>query len=262
VYVFLAVGFSVLSLRWIWAPSGAFRELPAVINGFQASIGLLLLSVTSATSLAEERTRGSLDVLLASPLPTSSIVWGKWWGAYRSVLVLAILPTLVAALLASNSGRWIGPLVILGLFLAYGAAITSLGLALATWIANLGRALALCVGAVVGVTVGSLPVVMSIFPDHGPSTPCIAMVSPFFGIGYYSDVVAGHERPETWPLATGFALFWIAVYAMSALVLGIAARDTFDRCLGRMPERPIVPPYVGRGWKPRRKPAAVILDEV
>jgi ABC-type transport system involved in multi-copper enzyme maturation permease subunit len=262
VYVVLAVGFSVLSLQWIWAPTGAFRELPAVISGFQASIGLLLLSVTSATSLAEERSRGSLDVVLASPLPTSSIVWGKWWGAYRSVLILAILPTLVASLLATNSGRWIGPLLILGLFLAYGAAITSLGLALATWIANLGRVLALCVAAVVGMTVGSLPVVLSIFSDRGPSTPCIAMVSPFFGIGYYSDVIAGHERPETWPLATGFAVFWIAVYGMAAVVLGIAARDTFDRCLGRMSERPIVPPYVRGGWKPKRKPAAVILDEV
>jgi hypothetical protein len=88
------------------------------------------------------------------------------------------------------------------------------------------------------------------------------MVSPFYGIGYYSDVIAGHERPDTWPLATAFAILWIGVYGAAAAVLGIAARDTFDRCLGRMPETPIVPPYVRRGWKPRQKPVAAILDEV
>ena len=52
-----------------------------MINGLQVSAGLLLLSVSAATSLAEERQRGSLDVLLATPLSTRSIVLGKWWGA-------------------------------------------------------------------------------------------------------------------------------------------------------------------------------------
>ena len=33
------------------------------MNGLQVGAGLLLLSVTAATSLAEERARGSLDLL-------------------------------------------------------------------------------------------------------------------------------------------------------------------------------------------------------
>ena len=43
--------------------------------------------------------------------------------------------------------------------LAYGAAITSLGLALATWVSRLGRAIALCVTAYVGLVIG--------WPDAG-----------------------------------------------------------------------------------------------
>ena len=52
---------------------------------------------------AEERVRGSLDVLLATPLSTRSIVWGKWWGTFRAVPLLAICPGAVAAVLAQES---------------------------------------------------------------------------------------------------------------------------------------------------------------
>ena len=80
------------------------RELGAVISGLQVAAGLLLLSVSAATSLAEERQRGSLDVLLATPLSTRSIVLGKWWGAFRGVPPLLVLPVLIAAALASHTG--------------------------------------------------------------------------------------------------------------------------------------------------------------
>ena len=57
------------------------RDLVATLNVFQVGVGLLLLSVNAATSLAEERMRGSLDVLLTTPLSTRSILAGKWAGA-------------------------------------------------------------------------------------------------------------------------------------------------------------------------------------
>ena len=43
---------------------------------------------------------GSLDVLLATPLSTRSIVLAKWWGAYRRVLVLAVMTVYVSVFLA------------------------------------------------------------------------------------------------------------------------------------------------------------------
>ena len=76
----------------------------AVIGGVQVSAGLLLLSVSAVTSLAEDRQRGSLDVLLATPLSTRSIVLGKWWGAFRGVPLLAVLPVLIAAALRRTPG--------------------------------------------------------------------------------------------------------------------------------------------------------------
>lgn len=100
---------------------------------------------------------GSLDVLLATPLATASVLWGKWWGAYRNVILMAILPGLIACL-SCRGGRWSGPPLVVGLVLAYGAA------------------------------------------------------------------------------------FRTAVYATAAAVLMVATRDTFDRCLGRIPDRPIARP--------------------
>ena len=98
-----------------------------VVNGLQVAGGLLLLSVSAATSLAEERQRGSLDVLMATPLPTRSIVWGKWWGTFRSVPPLLILPSLLTIALSFHTGHLWGVALMAALILAYGAAITSLG---------------------------------------------------------------------------------------------------------------------------------------
>ena len=83
-------------------------RLGVFVNGFQVAIGLLLLSVTAATSLAEERVRGSLDLLMSTSLSTREIVLGKWWGVYRAVPLLAILPTFVIGMLAyeRDAGPW------------------------------------------------------------------------------------------------------------------------------------------------------------
>ena len=130
---------------------GDARPRSAIMNVFQVALGLLLLSVGAATSLAEERVRGSLDVLLSTPMSTRSILAGKWWGSFRGVCSIVIWPAATAMFLADDRGTWVGYWLFLGLMLAYGAAITSLGLALATWVSRLGRAVALCVTAYVAV---------------------------------------------------------------------------------------------------------------
>ena len=61
------------------------------------------------------------------------------------VLWVAIWPAATTVFLVLDHGHWSNYLVLLGLVLAYGATITSLGLALATWVSRLGRAVALCV---------------------------------------------------------------------------------------------------------------------
>jgi ABC-type transport system involved in multi-copper enzyme maturation permease subunit len=257
-YIALAVGFSAVALHLAWQ-GGRQIDLAGVINGFVASIGLLLLSVSAATSLAEERATGNLDVLLTTPLPTSTIVWGKWRGTYWTVPLLALLPGMVAVALASQTGRWLGPPLVVGVILAYGAAVTSLGLALATWVGRLSLALALCVGAVVGVTIGAIPVAAILFHGPGNIGPCAAMASPFFGVGYFSAMI-GETRFHDFQLTVASAMFWSVFYATTAGGLLAATLLTFDRCLGRLPDRPALP-RLRPPAEMRRKPAPVLAEE-
>ena len=118
-----------LALQTIMSSPSTNREMIAITNVFQVAVGLLLLSVTATTSLVEERVRGSLDVLLSTPLSTRTILAGKWAGAFRSVPQLLFAPALTTLLLAGESGHWLAYLNFLGLLLAYSAAIVSLGLA-------------------------------------------------------------------------------------------------------------------------------------
>jgi ABC-type transport system involved in multi-copper enzyme maturation permease subunit len=148
-------------------------------NMFQVAIGLLFLSVMAPTAFSEERVRGSLDVLMSTPLSTASIVLGKWWGTFRVVPKLAFLPALgsgffafvLPEIQAGGFGIWrvdmridtvdrvmVGVLPILWIF-AHGAMITSLGLALATWFKRPARALTLSVVYYIAITVGTILVV-------------------------------------------------------------------------------------------------------
>jgi ABC-type transport system involved in multi-copper enzyme maturation permease subunit len=205
-------------------------ELPLFVNGFQVSIGLLFLSVSAATSLAEERAHGSLDLLLVTPLTTSCILWGKWWGACRPVLLLTILPALVACALALRTGRLPQAALLVALILAYGAAITSMGLAVATWTARLGRAVAASVVAYVLVTVAWPFAVIALWGNDQIVGPGLVSASPFFGAA----LLTGEIGEDGFSAIAGWDVLLTAVYLIAALVLMAVTHAGFDRRLGRI----------------------------
>jgi ABC-type transport system involved in multi-copper enzyme maturation permease subunit len=203
----------------------------AWVNGLQVSVGLLLLSVTAATALAEERVRGSLDVLMATPLSTRQIVLGKWLGTFRLVPPLAILPGLVILGGAgADDWRWPGAALMVLFVLASGAAITSLGLALATWISRLGRAVGVTVTLYVLVAVGWLFLAMMI-PASGPMEEGLMMGSPFFWAGEMSFEWCDRRAS---PKLVGWAIVWTLAYASAGALVLVATLATFNRCLGRV----------------------------
>jgi ABC-type transport system involved in multi-copper enzyme maturation permease subunit len=208
-------------------------ELTMIVDTALVSVGLLLVSVASVTALADERVRGSLDVLLATPMSSLDIAWGKWWGAYRRVPLLAVLPCLLACVLAVRGGNWGAIPILLGMILAYGAAITSLGLALATWIARLGRAVALSVSAYVLISIGWIFILVLLFPrGPGESIMGLASASPFYGVALLCEMI-GHSDHQRAPNLLVWDSFWILVYCVAGLFLFAATVKSFDRCLGR-----------------------------
>jgi ABC-type transport system involved in multi-copper enzyme maturation permease subunit len=238
----------VLGGYYLWpGDSGIYRGIHVVaahVNAWQVAIGLLLLSVSAATTLAEERERGSLELIMNTPLSTPEIIWGKWWGTIAMVPRLGILPIWVAGGTAMVSSGGDGLILMIGLILAYAAAITSFGLALATWVRRLGHVISINVLTFVLVTVGwpvllgilpALPAFRTMFAQPQPVWDGLSLASPFSGI------YATTERASRLSLAMShyaewnpfWPLFWIGFYSVVAVILLYATLRTFDRCMGR-----------------------------
>ena len=223
-FVLVAVTASIGS---ILMPRATFSM--AWVNGLQVSVGMLFLSVTAATSLSEERARGSLDVLMSTTLSTREIVLGKWLGTYRLVPALAILPLIVILCSDPSKSGYVPTVLLTVIFVfACGAAITGLGLAMATWCARPGRAVALTVSSYVIVTVGWL--FIGIWLHNGPDGEGMMMASPFFFAGELAADICGPASRQH----LGWAVFWAIAYVMGAVIFLVAILFSFNRCLGRV----------------------------
>jgi ABC-type transport system involved in multi-copper enzyme maturation permease subunit len=246
-------------------------EILMAVNGLYATFGLLLVSLFAPTVLAEERVRGSLDVLLTTPLPTHRIVLAKWWGAYRVMPALAVLPAIGCVIIAAGapaqpylvrgSTQQPAPLdmvdriayvvIPVGLLLAQGAVVTSVGLALATWFRRVGRAVAVSVTLCTFFAFAWVPAIelghevlesLDLWPKHLFGSTEFFMCSvgagcPFGG-QYFTFQraawAAGESRLSLY-IAQGIVL--LATIELALVVLAMAI-STFNRCVGRVPERP------------------------
>ncbi len=258
--------YAALGLLWVWLaskpPRGPSGDAIAMMNLFQVTVGLLLMSVSASTSLAEERARGSLDVLLSTPMSTTSILAGKWWGTYRGVLRVVIWPAATALFVVLDHGYWGNYLVLLGLVLGYGAVITSLGLALATWVSRLGRAIALCVTAYIGFVIGMPLMLMLCLGDRMDAfTTALVLGDPPYGAAFLTLAASASGGSQIVNELTPWDYFrcgvtWIFVCIGVAASLFRITLATFDRCLGRIPDAAALRP----SRKPRR--SSLSTDEL
>jgi ABC-type transport system involved in multi-copper enzyme maturation permease subunit len=284
------------SLTVVTALLAAWGTYDLVIHGYSPSgpgglglamiltliFGFLMLSATAPTALAEERVRGSLDVLLATPLSTRSIVAGKWWGAYRRVFVLAPILLYAVILMAATSPathpayvkvvrlpykivplhlweRILAPVLSCADFFASGALLVSVGIALATWVRRLSRAVAVNVIAFLVLAIG-LPILFeTLFSQFmlalGPNSwlsknPWVMMslmsFSPIVGPVHPLDILfdySMHGRASQWICAGVIAL----IKTIAAAILFSLTVKTFDRCLGRVSETKFSSNRTGEG---------------
>jgi hypothetical protein len=140
----------------------------------------------------------------------------------------------VAVVSSWRSGDWPGAALFVGLAAAQGAAWTSLGLALATWIRRVERAVALSIVLALLIAQSWASLAFGVF--HGPIGRGLAMASPFHGAFALTYAIANPRFRATFA-TTAWGLFWTAVALAAAVALRRATLATFDRCLGRIAER-------------------------
>jgi ABC-type transport system involved in multi-copper enzyme maturation permease subunit len=237
-----------------------------------AFFGLLVLSATAPMSLSEERQRGSLDVLMATPLSTRSIVLAKWLSVFRVVPWLAVGPALLGLALAlsptlrSRHGFGEPPMdlsdrlaacgLLAATLLAHGAAMTTLGLCLATWVQRQGKAVGMNVTFFVLLSC-AWPLVISMGSSR-PTEPHSMrwdLLSPIVTVALVVDDLVGPVYHYRIPI--GNIAICDVVMLLVSLSLLAANIGTFDRHMGRMPERrPLPEPEVPVDWPPTRRPGA------
>ena len=226
------------------------------------TFGLLLVSLAAPTALAEERSRGSLDVLMTTPLTTPAIVWGKWLGAYRIVPWLVIVPAIAALAEVATvpelltTTRFAIPRATMeyhvtildrlacvffgvALPLAQGAVVTSFGLLLATWFRRPGRAVAFCVSAyvllafgwVMLIEIGGSLVMLLVFRGRGNAfweietifTQALAALSPLVA----AEVLSLRGVVRTGGTGPPTILAWLAygfsLWLLVSMALGLLA---------------------------------------
>jgi ABC-type transport system involved in multi-copper enzyme maturation permease subunit len=229
--------YGVLSVLFTALAIFANKDVAPGTSAFMVSIGLLMISVTSATSLAEERAHGSLDLLMTTPLSSRAIVLGKWWGSFRGVPQLAILPGVLALVAALRSGERLAAIpfavLIASLVVVYGAVITSVGLAMATCQPRLGRAVGFSVAAFLTAAV-VYPTVAITTLRLGPHDMVFLWVSPFFGVFIPMGWVTWQMGfPE--PVGYAAMFVWVILTFAIAYALLRVTIVTFNQLLGRMP---------------------------
>jgi hypothetical protein len=145
---------------------------------------------------------------------------------------MALLPAVVAFAHHGARERWLGAVLVAALILAQGAAVTSLGIALAIWVRRVDRALILSATVMVLMTVAWIPLAFVLFNGNSRSLG-MASASPFLGVGLLT-VSTAQATPAEWSMRAGWAASWVLTYSAIGLGLLWAALASFDRCVGRV----------------------------
>jgi ABC-type Na+ efflux pump permease subunit len=223
------------------------QEWAIMTNLLIVAVGLLLATIGAVTVLADERTRGNLDILLTTPLATREIVWAKWRSAFAVVPKVLLLPALAGLILfilhLDQAGffsrhcepqlRMMAWAATVTLWFAFGVFTTSVGLGIATYVPQLGRAVGLAVTVYVAVAIGWMFFIMAV-SSREDSALMFVSASPVFAAAFGTISLMGHESDDSVTAFCIGALIWSVLYLLTAIAIYAKTQRIFDRKLGRI----------------------------
>jgi len=245
-----ALGVGVVAFQtyadWGAAWGGGETLAPAVAV-LLVAVGLLLVTVRAVTALADERVRGSLDILLVTPVPTREIVRAKWRAAFELVPYVLAMPLLVAlirvaagltrswfrpaVLWYARDMNWTALMLVVAQPLAFAAMMVGLGLFLATFVKRFGRAVGIAVAAYVALAPGWMLLTRGEEPHEADTAPLI-MLSPLTTVGIMTGQL-DHNYLRHNKLAEHGAWMATGFYTCLAVFFYWITLLSFDRKMGR-----------------------------
>jgi hypothetical protein len=245
-------------MRLVWLAYGVIAIGSAVlyvdqwheaqVNGYLVSAGMLLVGVSAATAWDDDRGRDAFVPLLMTDLSAREIVRGAWWGCYRVVPRLAILPALIVLLRGLIWGQPLAALPMAvaagALVLAYGTVAVGIGLWVGLREPRSGRAVAITL-ALLLLANDAWPWVWSqafgvhIIGADRWSYVLLAWVSPWYA-SYLATAWVFFLKRQPELLSFLFSVpVWAAWLAAIGWLLRRSVERRFDRQAGRTPDQAI-----------------------
>jgi ABC-type transport system involved in multi-copper enzyme maturation permease subunit len=246
------------SVRGLWANDpDDWNSWARLASTILASVMLLAVAARASTSISGERERDTLDALLAAPLRSHDILFGKWLGSLLSVRWVWLWLGAIWLVAIANGG--LHPLAVplsIIIWLVYASFLAGLGLWFSIVCRTSLRALFYTLGAAALLYGGSFLGAWALY-----------YLLPFAAVRWLASVLTGIQSSFTPPVVFYWvgasprelnsvgsemkilvSLFGLFLWALAALFLWTITRSRFRRITSRMSYR-----------RPRPR-AALLLD--
>jgi ABC-type Na+ efflux pump permease subunit len=257
------------TVRGLWAADAdEWNSWARLVATTLASLLLLAVAARASTSISGERDRDTLDALLAAPLRSHDILFGKWLGSLLSVRWGWLwLGTIWAIGIATGGLHPVAAPLSVVLWLVYASFLAGLGLWFSVVCRSSLRALLYTLGAAVllygGTYVGVWALYYFLFPL--PAVRWLASVLTGIQSAFTPPVVfywVGASPRELhsldWEMKVLGSLFCLFLWALASLLLWTITRSRFRRITSRMPYRRTAPPsLLVDSWGPTAREAVL-----
>jgi ABC-type transport system involved in multi-copper enzyme maturation permease subunit len=232
-------------LNWFQGDPEEWNLWARVVSTLLGSFMLMAVAARASTSISGERDRDTLDALLAAPLRSHDILFGKWLGSVLSIRWAWLwLGTIWLIGIATGGLHPLAVPLSLIAWLVYASFLAGMGLWFSTVCRTSLRAMFYTLGATVvlygGCYVGAWALYFFLLPYPGVrwlAEVLTGIQSAFTPpvVLYWVGIAPREVNDLGWEIKVLTAFFGLFLWAFAALFLWTITRSRFRRITSRMP---------------------------